>query len=448
MVKPAFFAFATLHELACLAYHCIFLRVVHIMKICNQTTPRPDLNSLKVNGTPKLHHVWVQTVWILMFSSWRGSTGVSSETARTIEFLNTPPCFSFFFLSFGRCRGPLLAGSKKNTYQQQKVPISRMCSALFFLRFRFQCFSFASFFMCLSLFLLVIVSFLFLFLFHFYKWLQIGTEMIGIPTPHHWHTTTRTLVLRPSVRMAQHNAELGQAAPAAVCHPNGRCWIRGGVARRLRQSGSAPDPRKRGSVASFFVITLYTEKLSSKTTPKVLGHLSFHGVHQKHVHVFLSAKTQQHCPERPPRGTLISYAPAQSHPVFCHTRFSDTHIRIRTTQHQEHSTENHAVTENMDLLRVPHAHGAAQGQGATNPVQDFQICMFHAFLPKTIMNFASRTMASFKSISISLTCLFVWFLFGRIPTDLQRPASASFRCLELQQHQSSRAAAAAAKQQQ
>ena len=107
------------------------------------------------------------------------------------------------------------------------------------------------------------------------------------------------------------------------------------------------------------------------------------------------------------------------------------------------------VTRNTDFWSVPLANEPTRRHSVTAPAQPVQLCRghgvvtratrsrrcaqarrhqssqavqlraFHVSLPKAIKNCASPGTASFKSSSISASCLFVWFLF------------ASLRCLEL-----------------
>ena len=111
--------------------------------------------------------------------------------------------------------------------------------------------------------------------------------------------------------------------------------------------------------------------------------------------------------------------------VLCHTCYTDTHTRKRTTQHQEHRTEKSWCNQKHGVVT------RASRQSITAPAQAVRLCRVHSvvtratrsrrnekarrhkaspacsplygsrFLPKAIMNCASRTIASFEFIAIS-----------------------------------------------
>ena len=146
---------------------------------------------------------------------------------------------------------------------------------------------------------------------------------------------------------------------------------------------------------------------------------------------FLSDSTHQHRHRTACPWCLVRYAPACSPRGVCRTCHTDKHTRIRTTQHQEYKTENSSCNPRHGGTRA-HAEakhhcsstGCSALQSARRHAQarrhhSSTLCAVHVFLPKAIMNCASRGTVSFKSSSISASCLFVWFLF------------ASLRCLTL-----------------
>ena len=123
----------------------------------------------------------------------------------------------------------------------------------------------------------------------------------------------------------------------------------------------------------------------------VMSHLALHGVHQMHVHVFsFRQHTAAVSHNRVPVVSSYDMLPRVLPKVFCH----DMHARVRTTQHQEHRTENPKETTNTNLSREPHAHDATQKQRDTHSVQAAQLWTVHYFLSKAIMNCADRRIAS------------------------------------------------------
>ena len=142
-----------------------------------------------------------------------------------------------------------------------------------------------------------------------------------------------------------------------------------------------------------------------------------------------NALSQNHMHTKDSRDMLPRVFPK----VFCHT---SQPTRIRTTQHQEHRTENADVTKtrvhaeakcrrpNMlfisaqctALTRRPHAHDATQKQSATNPVQ----AAVQALSLKVIMNCNCFSSSISRQLSLCVV------LFWQIPTGLQRPARFCF----------------------
>ena len=179
--------------------------------------------------------------------------------------------------------------------------------------------------------------------------------------------------------------------------------------------------------------TLFFLKLSQQNPQ----HLLFCGVHWKHVHVFLSASTQHHCPRTACPRYPHMICSLVFFPGWCHTCCTEMHKRIHTTHHQAHRTNHPDVTKkNTDFSHEPTAearrHRSSTGCSAlqsalrgdashtlttphTGKAAPFEYSLFSSvwftffFSPMAIMSFASHTSASFKSACFRMTARKICF---------------------------------------